>query len=658
MLASALLMTRRLHAEGGGASKASVREPDTVVVTGTRTPERSQRATVKTDVVTREEAERRGATNVAEALSTQLGVQVNPGAYGFLGGVSAIQIQGFDRDRVLILEDGERIVGDVGGAIDLSALPTTDLSRIEIVTGPTSSLYGSSAIGGVVNVITAPPRDQGPSGRARLEARNPWGYVLQGNGAYRRGQSWVGLDLNAVQSAGIARRAGLPDLTVPDTFRGMLGLRGGTQLGERVSVRVRLRAFRDRVDGLESQETPGLGQFLIDLPEITHRYTAHLIQEIKLAKQSMLRVTLGHQQSNNETKKDRRDSPLDEVRERHHRMQSVETILTHAEHTRTWVLGARVEAEHFYQDKQVTESFRDGLRTTDTREVAPQGIGNGATYAQLQWKLHDRFTVLPGARFEANTRFGTALSPRLAAAYRPTDSVTLRVSGGRGFRAPSAKELGFVFDHSFYGYRVVGNPDLLAETSWGANADATWNIDPRITARVGGFANWVQNLIDLDVANGVNRGNVSEYSYANFGRARTLGAQVDVGISPTERIRFDASYAYLHTRDVENDTPLSGRPPHTVTSSMRVILPAKFELYGRHRVVFPAPLADGGTSPGYQTVDLRLGRALWQDAQLYVGVLNLLDAHQEPGRVGDLRPTQGRVLYAGVTARFPWENQP
>lgn len=638
--------------------RARAAEPETVVVTGTRTPERSQRATVKTDVVTREEAERRGATNVAEALATQPGVQVNPGAYGYLGGVSAIQIQGFDRDRVLILEDGERIVGDVGGAIDLAALPTTDLSRIEIVTGPTSSLYGSSALGGVVNIITQGPRQEGASGRGRFEMRNPWGYVLQGNGAYRRGTSWAGVDLNAVQSAGISRRPEVPDLTVPESFRGMVGLRGGTELSDRVSVRLRLRTFRDRIEGLESQETPGLKRFLIDLPEATNRITAHLIEEIKLAKASSLRVTLGHQRSENETKRDRRDSPLDEVRQRSHRMQSVETILTHAEHTRTWVLGARAESEHFSQDKTVSESLTGGVATTTTPEVPAQGIGNAATYAQLQWKIHERFTVLPGARFEANTRYGTALSPRLAAAYRPGDRVMLRVSGGRGFRAPSAKELGFVFDHSFYGYRVVGNQELRPETSWGVNADATWTPDPRVTGRVGVFANWVQNLIDLDIAGGVSKGSVTEYTYVNFGRARTVGGQVDLGIEPSKHLRLDSSYAVLHTRDEEASAPLSGRPPHTVTNAVRVTLPAKLEVYGRHRVVFPAPLSSGGTSPGYHTVDLRIGRTLWSDAQGYVGVLNLLDVHQEPGRVGDLRPTQGRVLYVGLTARFPWEDSP
>ena len=84
---------------------------DDVVITGTRTPEQVQRALVKTDVVSAREAERRGATNVAEALATQPGVRVDPGAYGFLGNPSAIQIQGFDLQRVLILEDGEPVVG-------------------------------------------------------------------------------------------------------------------------------------------------------------------------------------------------------------------------------------------------------------------------------------------------------------------------------------------------------------------------------------------------------------------------------------------------------------------------------------------------------------------------------------------------------------------
>jgi outer membrane receptor for ferrienterochelin and colicins len=219
-----------------------------VVVTGTRTPEQVQRALVKTDVVSAREAERRGATNVGEALATQPGVRVDPGAYGYLGGPSAIQIQGFDLQRVLILEDGEPVVGDVGGAIDLANLALADLDRIEIVTGPTSALYGASAIGGVVNIITAPPRDEGFSGRARVEARSHAGVLAQGGAAYRArraGQPWITLDGSLFRMDGIGRTPGLPDLQIPETARGMIGARGGVSLSKDVYVWVGGRGFRD-----------------------------------------------------------------------------------------------------------------------------------------------------------------------------------------------------------------------------------------------------------------------------------------------------------------------------------------------------------------------------------------------------------------------------
>jgi outer membrane receptor for ferrienterochelin and colicins len=629
------------------ASSARAEEPkragadaETVVVTGTRTPERAQRATVKTDVVTRDEAERRGATNVADALATQPGLVVNPGSYGFLGGVAALQIQGFDRDRVLILEDGERVVGDVGGAVDLSAIPTGDIDRIEVVTGPTSSLYGSAALGGVVNVITAPPRDGGPSGRARLEYRSLNGVVAQGGAAYKaRGalSPWLALDGNYTRLDGVKKRDDLPDLRIPETSRRMLGLRGGLRLSPEMDVRVRARMFRDRQDGLETRSVPGLGRYTIEDPAETDRYTLHVIHVTKLGGGSNLRLTMGRQWFDNFSAKEYRGSPIFERRDRTHRMQSLESILTLADGPRTWVTGARFEAEHFEQDLSKAEVTPAGVVTTSAPEVTPLSFGIAAAYAQLSWKLGP-VTVMPGARLEAHTRYGESLAPRLAASWRASELVTVRVSGGRGFRAPSAKELGFVFDHSFYGYRILGNRDLSPEKSWGASADVTVTPDARTTLRGSAFANWV------------------EYSYANFGRARTAGGQLDAALRPARFLRADASYAYTWTRDDVNEQPLPGRPPHAVTTSLRVEPGWKTELVVRARVVTSAFLDLDTRGPGYQTVDVRLGRALWPRSQAYIGALNLLDVRQEPGRLGDTRPPLGRILYIGLKADFPWED--
>lgn len=655
LLVAAVTLARTSRAEAPDAS-ANV-EADTVVVTGTRTPERSQRATVKTDVVTREEAERRGATNVAEALSTQPGVRVDPGANGDIGGASAIQIQGFDRQRVLILEDGEPVVGDIGGAIDLATIPIGDIERIEIVTGPTSALYGSSAIGGVVNILTAPPRLEGPSGRSRLEGRSYRGLLAQGNGSYRRGGAWVGVDTNFFRMDGIARTSGLPDLQIPATSRFMLGARAGTALGKGVDLRVRARWFRDRLDGLSSQLAPGIGRYLLDQPNDTDRYTLHVIESIDLGKGSNLRLTMGRQWIDNTTAQTQQGSVVGERHDRHDRMQSFEAVSTIADGARTWVVGGRVEVETFTQTMTKVQSLSEGIRESTEDEVSPQKLGRAAVYGQLQWKLGDTFMVLPGVRAETHTRYGGAATPRLAMSYRPSKEIQLRASAGRGFRAPTAKELGFVFDHSTFGYRVLGNADLRPETSWGANGDLTWQRTDKVMLRAGAFMNWVDNLIDIDLANGSANGATVNYRYRNFGSARTFGAQFSGTVRAGARLRGDVAYDYLWTRDDVNDRPLGGRPPHTITGALRATLLWKVEGNLRWRLSTDAFVSEEIRSPAYQTVDVRLARELWPKAQGYVSALNMTDVHQEPGRLGDLRPPLGRVFCIGIRAEFPWDEE-
>lgn len=635
------------------------RKDEEVVVTGTRTPEQVQRALVKTDVVSAREAERRGATNVAEALATQPGVRVDPGAYGFLGGPSAIQIQGFDLQRVLILEDGEPVVGDVGGAIDLANLSLADLDRIEIVTGPTSALYGSSAIGGVINIITAPPRAGGASARARAEGRSHNGILAQGGAAYRAAtghQPWATLDGSFFRMDGIGRTAGLPDLQIPETARSMIGARAGARLSEDIDLRVRARWFHDSLSGLSTRLAPGLGRYQVDEPNDTDRYTLHAIEEIRLGHGIRLRLTLGRQWIDNTTASIQHGSSIGERHDRYDRMQSVEGVVTIPNRERTWVFGVRGESENFTQTMTKTESLSSSVVTSTNDEVTPQLIVRGAAYGQLAWRLARTFTILPGARAEVNSRYGNVVTPRLALSYWPWLTLHLRAGLGRGFRAPAAKELGFVFDHSSLGYRVLGNESLRPETSWGVNGDITWAPDARFTLRAGGFTNWVDDLIDIDLARGVSHGMVVDYRYANFGKARTFGTQLAATATLSSRFRADIAYDYLWTRDDVNDRPLGGRPPHTLTASLRATLPWKLEANVRWRASTDAFVSETQRSPSYETIDLRLGRAFWPRSQTYVGVLNLTDVHQEPGRIGDFRPPLGRVFYTGISADFPWED--
>ncbi|WP_437786908.1 TonB-dependent receptor plug domain-containing protein [Sorangium sp. So ce1097] len=618
---------------------------------------------MRTRVITREEAERRGATNVGEALDGELGVQVNPSAYGALGNPSAIQIQGFDLDRVLVLEDGERVIGDAGGAIDLSSLPLSDVSRIELVTGPTSSLYGASAIGGVVNVLSAPPAHPGFSGRGRVEGRSRAGLLVQGAGAYRGEHAWASADASFQREDSLSLLEDDPTTALPERAQHLVGLRAGAALGRGIDVRLRARWIHDEQDGIEQlDELPGLRPYLVDLPEVTDRVTLHLTETIDLGGGSNLRLAAGRQWALRTSGRDLRGSPLAEERERSGTLQSYEAIATVAHGPLTWVIGGRAEVESLTQERTATAVTTSGTSESTVDEVPDTELGGASLYGQLAWKLTDRLTVMPGVRGEHWPRYGGVIAPRLALAYRPAPSLTLRVSGGQGFRTPSAKELGFSFDHSSLGYILEGNPDLAPETSWGVNGDVTWNaLDGRegLTLRGGAFANWVDDLIDINPRPLRSSGGVDTYTYKNVARARTAGVELSATLQAASWLRAEAGYAYLWTRSYDPaapDQPLSGRPPHTAQAALRAELPFRFELVARLRTVTSAFIEPGLRAPGFTTLDARLARPLWPSSQAYVGVRNLLGAQKDPDRRGDHRPLEGRTVYLGVVAELPWED--
>lgn len=661
------------------AESADAKQPVDVVVTGTRTPENARRSPVRVDVVTRAEADRRGATNVGEALSGSLGTQVNPSAYGSLGRPSAIQIGGLDTNRVLVLEDGERVVGDSGGAIDLAQLPISDVSRIETLQGPASALYGSSAIGGVVNVITAPPEREGPSGNMRAELRSPGGGLVLGSLAYRGGESWVRADGSYATGSGIALDPRTPDLpgpayspraaesmrlwalygdglTLPEFTRAAAGLRAGTQIAPGANFTARIRFARDRQDGLQLLDVPLLGRYVIDLPETSDRFSVRLRQSVTISPSHQINISLAKQWFWNSAGLDRRDSTVDDLRARYHTMHSAEaTASLFSDRWLSLLTGARFEAESFSQILQRSEVVGGAVRTSNLPEVPSTSLASGALYGQLKAKLGSAWTALGGVRLEGSSRYGAAVAPSLGIAFAPSDKLILRAHGGRGYRAPSAKELGFVFDHSIYGYKVLGNPALSPETSWGIGADAELAPARGVRLRGSVFANWIQDLINFELAPEQNSGTVANYTYVNVGSARTMGATIDASVRASSWLRTEIGWAYTFTRDDILQRPLPGRPPYTVLAAAYANLPYGIDLVIRARYVTDAYIDDVTRAPGFGTLDARVAKTIYRSIRAYCGALNLFGAQKDPIKLGDARPVEGRVFYAGASADFPWE---
>lgn len=150
------------HAEGNGgdsdereASGESDAPDDEIVVTGSRTETSRKDSVVSTQVIGRTDIENSGASTVADLLDAQPGVTLERSFAG-----TSVRLQGLSPEHTLVLVDGQRVIGRKNGAIDMNRYPIEWIERIEIVKGPSSVLYGSDALGGVINIITR--RADGP----------------------------------------------------------------------------------------------------------------------------------------------------------------------------------------------------------------------------------------------------------------------------------------------------------------------------------------------------------------------------------------------------------------------------------------------------------------------------------------------------------------
>jgi outer membrane receptor for ferrienterochelin and colicins len=394
-----------------------------------------------------------------------------------------------------------------------------------------------------------------------------------------------------------------------------------------------------------------------DLPEVNERLTLRASETLELGGGSRLDFSFGQSLFAGRSERDRRESPVDQWRRRRAALSSVESVATLADgERRTWVVGLRTESERFSERVRRMVVVGDGLEARSADEVSPTMLSSAATFAQLGWEVLDEVSLMPGARGEIHDRYGAVLSPRLAVAVRPSETLTFRVAAGRGFRAPSAKEYGFAFDHSVIGYRVLGNPELVPETSWGATSDVTFRPGPRFRLRAGGFGNWVEHLIAFEPAGVQTDPNVTDYRYVNVARARTAGADAAARFTPVEGLSATAGYSYLFTRDDTSGEPLPNRPPHTLTLSALARLPAGLELSVRYRYVTEADAGEGVRTEAHGLLDARVAYVPVEALQVYAGGANLLDVRRDPGRVGDARPTLGMALYVGARAELSFDD--
>jgi outer membrane receptor for ferrienterochelin and colicins len=605
------------------------------VATGTRREVPIADTPVATEVLTRADFEREGARTVDEALDMLPGVEI---VRSFNG--SSIYLQGLGPEYVLVLVDGQRMVGRVSGAIDLSRLGLENVERIEVVKGPASALYGSDAIGGVVNIITrqadaALVADGSLSigSFAQLDATAHLG---------SRGKRWhLALTGGWHVTDGYDRDPATVDTTAAAGEEGTAALRAGYKGTNGFRANAAVEYVRRDQRAVSSSPTGAI----FDRANATETTTARSSVTVKPGAPTKLELSAHASFFRDQYLSDQRNASaldrLEETRELWLQLGSQLEWLAPARHYLTF--GAEGALERLESDR------------LDDGDGDRQRLG---LLAQDEWTIVEepRLVAVPAVRLDADSQFGLHVSPKLAVRLDPHRDLTVRAALGWGFRAPDFKELYLHFENPGVGYVVDGNPDLAPETSRSVSAGVEWRATPDLTLTAGYYRNDLDDLVTTQLVDDGSTDGTLRFGYVNVAAAWTQGAEGSLRLRLPRGFSLGGTYALTFSRDESSGERLEGRSLHR----------GRVELGWHHArwgisvdtaaaFVGPAPYfvdddGDGMTSRTFSDryVDLsaRLAKTFHQRFSLFVRLDNAADVE---GRFLTLPP---RALRVGLTARY------
>lgn len=627
-----------------------------IVVTATATPDSAEDAVVATRVLDRAAIEASGAPTLDQLLEMQPGVQLLDSVRG-----TGVSLRGHDPAHTLVLVDGRRAIGRIGGSLDLRRFTTDRIDHVEIVTGPMSALYGADALGGVIHIVTR-------------DATLPWfaevtwtagadiapgttddrAVITRATGPVT-GLDLLGLDLSAGFRTPVARgRVGLSLLgadgwdrtpstaaTTGDAQR-VISPNGHFVFGPAANaVTVDLDGVIADGRGVDGTPTGAT----LDRLSRTESWGGSVGTSLDLAHKATLAMRIEGSVYRDQYRVDQRLSDA----------------LDSYQITRE-VLGRTVVQADGWVDDARRHQLLGGAEATvedmkaDRLSEGHAGRQRGALFAQYQWRASDapKVGLLAGVRLDMDSLFGVFPAPRLALRVDPVRRVGIRVAGGLGFRAPDFKQLYLDFPNLSLGYRVVGNPDLRPERSAGGSLDVDLHPTDGLTVSLSVWHDALRDLIGTDIVQQGGANAPTVYGYVNVGRARVQGITASLGAGAGGPLSAQVSYTYTDADDLDGDRPLAGRAEHQGTASLsgtyapwRMTTSASLNLLGP-RPFYPSDdLTQAIVTPVTPLLDARMAWRVRPSIDLFAGVDNLLDAG-----LPDLDPTHPRRVYGGITARF------
>ncbi len=498
------------------------RDLSEVVITGTRTEKRLSESPVLTTVIRDREIRKAGSTSMLESLQDNIpGIVVTPNAMG-----NNMRIKGLNSRYILMLVDGERLVSEsAGGNVNLDQIDVNSVKRIEMVDGASSALYGSNAVGAVINVITKDPVHKVETGVFQsFENNNTLRTMVNVGTAQEKYSAYAGGFRNS--SDGFKNGESGASAAHYTDYGGNLKL--GYKPTVKSDVNIIGRYFQHETFNPENSMN------------VKHPITQNMTVGanggfISPNDKNNLRISINFDKYF--------DSDVMEKKDNDHSLKNTASYLS-SRALDTYTLSEKWEfvggLEYNHEENFATSTL--GAQPTT------KSLDDVNVFAQAQYNPWKNLNVIAGGRYINNSSFGSDFTPKLSLMYSVA-GFQFRGGMGTAFRAPSIKELYYDFDHQGM-FWVYGNPDLKPETGIYSSLSAEYTKGS-FNASIAGYHNGIDDKITQYSV--INNGRDEKY-YKNVSSVTLQG--VDISLSYTFLRQFSLRGTYSYCDATDNSTGL------------------------------------------------------------------------------------------------------
>ncbi len=508
------------------------------VVTGQYAPSSDENTSHKVRVIDSKRIEAQGAVTLQELMEQEMNIRVSQD--NVLG--ASMSVQGLSGENVKILIDGVPVVGRLNGSVDLSQINLNNIERVEIVEGPLSVSYGTNALAGTINLITKKNKKKfGGNVDAYYETIGQ--YNLNGR---------VDLALKSHSFSFSLGRNFFDGYSQLDTSRVMewkpkeqvFGNFKYSNTYKKISYDFTSDIFNEKLESRGGPRQP-YKEFAFDDYFKTNRYSNALNFRYTPNKNSSVNVLGGYNYYNrikNRYLKDLVNVSYELVNAANQQDTSVFDLIFSRG---TYSFAKDSSKINFQLGYDINVESNRGRRITDGEKQ----IGDYAVFGSMEYRPSRKTIIRPGIRYAYNTAYKAPIIPSLNIRHQFTKHMTTRFSWGRGFRAPSLKELHFLFVD--INHNIAGNSDLLAEKSDNLMFQMTYKRGIKrgvYNFDLSGFYNSVQNQISLALVDQASQ----LYTYTNIGKFYSQGLNFNSGFRyKTYKTNFGASWTGRY--NIESD---------------------------------------------------------------------------------------------------------